>query len=477
MDLQIQTFLAVAGIDDEAIAKQYLELTGGNLDYAVTLFMESHPLLNLREPSNNDEEVAQRLQQEVYNEPNDVREADSNVHRYDTLIDSMGSSVPSFAGPRPTDIFGSARVGIFNQRFDTDENDYYEDRNNEYDDSDDNDDAPYDDDVDDDEIMILDSDEEQGERPRSRRRLNRHERISELTSTQRRLANLFRPPFDIMSKIDLDTAKIEGRKEKKWILINLQDAMEFQCQVLNRDFWSSTKVKSIVKENFIFLQFHHDSPNGINYLNFYSTDGLPHISIIDPMTGERVYKWEDGKVPEVNKWVSDVEEFLSKFSLLPNSNNPMVKHEVKFDPDALSEEQQIELAMKQSMQGGTSINTAIEVDESDAPEEEEVELDPFDSIQAKEHDEPTSGDTTRVQIRFPNGKRLVHKFSLNEKVGVIYAWLKYILANHTEEYGITSSNRFTLSNSSNKSVRLIDSLDLSLQDASLKNASILLENE
>lgn len=66
--------------------------------------------------------------------------------------------------------------------------------------------------------MVLDNDgevvENDRERPRSRRRMNRNDRMSELTSTQRRLANLFKPPFDIMSKIDLDAAKTEGRRLK-----------------------------------------------------------------------------------------------------------------------------------------------------------------------------------------------------------------------------------------------------------------------
>lgn len=37
-------------------------------------------------------------------------------------------------------------------------------------------------------------------------------------------------------------------------MINVQDPTEFSCQVLNRDLWSDTIVKDIVKESFIFLQ-------------------------------------------------------------------------------------------------------------------------------------------------------------------------------------------------------------------------------
>ena len=491
MDELVTTFLAVTGIEDESTAKQYLDITNNDLEYAVTLYMESNPPANASGQNashGDDEELAQRLQQEAYGNEGDVREADINIHRHETLVDSFGGGfTPSPHISRPGDIFGAGRVGVFNQRFDDEGDGFHFNRFEELPDDD------YDED-DDDEVMVLDSDgevaESDRERPRSRRRMNRNERMGELTSTQRRLANLFKPPFDIMSKIDLDTAKTEGRRLKKWILINIQDSSEFTCQVLNRDFWSQLKIKNVVRDNFIFLQYQHDSPNGINYKNFYSIDKYPHVSILDPLTGERVLKWTDGEIPEADTWLKEVDQFLDKFSLLPNSNNPIINHEAKFDPDALSEEQQIEFAMKQStidnQTGGTTADNAIEVDETneiDASDDNSVpeeEGDKFSSIQAVDHEEPSSGNSvTRIQIRFPNGKRLIHKFKTDEDtVLTIYQWLKYIVANSDAEYGLSKDDRFILSNVSNKSKKsLIDSLDSTIHEAELKNASILLDKE
>lgn len=37
-------------------------------------------------------------------------------------------------------------------------------------------------------------------------------------------------------------------------MINVQDATEFACQVMNRDLWSDSFVKDIIRESFIFLQ-------------------------------------------------------------------------------------------------------------------------------------------------------------------------------------------------------------------------------
>lgn len=484
MDNDIATFLAFTGTEDSATAKRFLDITGNNVEYAVQLFLESGATGGA--PSNNDEDVAQRLQQEAYQE--NVREADTSVHRHETLMDSFsGFGMPNM--DRPQDIFGTGRVGVFNQRFDVEEDfdddddeddDYGEPRVVELDDDDDDDVVVNDDDED-----VIDVDEE-SPRPNNRRSRARHDRLAELTSTQRRLAQLFKPPFDLIERTNLDGAKLKGRSEKKWILVNIQDQSEFQCQVLNRDFWSQPNIKNTVKENFIFLQYQHDSPNGESYSNFYHVDGYPHISILDPLTGERVKKWTDGEVPKVDDWLSDVELFLEKFSLHPNSNNPTVEHDVKFDPDAMTEEQQIEYAMKQSVANkGTNADDAINVDGDDdddidaktSTETQNNTSDPFDNIQPQDHSEPSSQPQTRIQFRFPNGKRLIHKFNpADDTILTIYGWLKFVLKNAEESaYGISSDDKFTLSSVGKP--RLLDILNESIENAGLKNASILLEKD
>lgn len=491
-DTLVTTFMSVTGTEDDSVAKQYLDITNNDLEYAVTLYMESHPpqaaasvndTNNIPHSHGDDELLAQRLQQEAYQDQDNVRAADANIHRHETLVDSFDTGFTGMPRTqRPTDIFGQGRVGIFNQRFDDDENEYYHNRIEEVDDDDSYSEENEDDDSDDEVMELNDNGEVVETVKRSRRRINRDNRLNELTSTQRRLANLFRPPFDIMSKIDIDTAKVQGRQEKKWILINIQDSSEFVCQVLNRDFWSNAQVKRAVKENFIFLQYQHDSPNGLNFINFYSVDKFPHVAILDPLTGERVHKWTDGEVPNVDEWLTDIDLFLKKFSLLPNSNNPVVKHEVKFDPDALTEDQQIEYALKQSMAGGSSVGDAINIDDEQEEEPSEPVPEPedtFDGIKPLDHEEPTSGVTTRIQIRFPNGKRLIHKFDVDsDKVESLYQWLKYILIQANEsEYGLSFGERFVLSNASNRAVKLIDSVGQTIGEAGLKNASILLEKE
>ena len=71
---------------------------------------------------------------------------------------------------------------------------------------------------------------------------------------KRTLEELFKPPLDIMFKGNFQSARDAASSRKKWLLVNIQDAGEFQCQVLNRDVWSSKAVKSVISEHFLFWQ-------------------------------------------------------------------------------------------------------------------------------------------------------------------------------------------------------------------------------
>lgn len=499
MDDNIATFLAFTATEDTSVAKQFLELSGNNVEYAVQLFMESGPASHL----SNDADLAQRLQQEAYQDTN-VREADSNVHRHETLQDSFGSYHPDPLASINA-IFGRGRTGVFNQRFEElqDDDDNIDDDNIDDDEEDyevDYDDEPNENLEDIEELgsgnrsnpivieVALDSENELNNFPdrfsqetrqnafnnnytprlshRARRRENH---LNELSLTQRRLAELFKPPFDIMCRISLDDAKVKGRREQKWILVNIQDNSEFQCQVLNRDFWSNSEVKSVISQNFVFLQYQVDSQWGEMFSNFYQVDGYPYICILDPMTGERVRQWPSGIVPDASDWISDIELFLEKFSLRTGAQNPIVEHEVRFDPDAMTEEQQLEYALQQS----------IAASKDDKVPEEELgndKEDQFSRIVALDHEEPAGSSVTRIQVRFPTGKRLIHKFDHeNDKVIRIYEWLKFVfLQNDDSIYGLSSEDNFQISCAGNSNV-LIECLDKSISEAGLRNASLLVE--
>jgi len=481
MSEQVDTFLAITGSSDGKVAEHFIEMAGGDIETAISLFFEhgssvtqpaaSHSSASpLPTHTEDDAALAERLQNEAYqsqqqNEPRAPDEA-----RHERLVggdDGFGVFPGTFGGvggsfngllnqqsriPTPQDIFGNSRPGIFNQRFDA------------MDDSED-DDA-------DDRVVEVDSD---GETIESRRN-------DGLSETQRRLARIFRPPFDLIEKLDLTSAKLKARQEKKWLLVNIQDNSEFQCQVLNRDFWSNKNIKDLVKDNFVFLQYQKDSRSGEEYSQFYHFSDYPHISILDPITGERLKMWSG--VPATNSWIQEVFDFLSQFSLEPGHINPIVSHKKKVDPSALTEEQQMELAIKQSLGNkndddkddveilaGGEQDDPIEIDDEEIAEtepKESSEADRFSKIKPVDHPEPepNTTTTTRVQIRLGDGSRRVRRFNIDDKVQVIYEVLKATVDQ------VKNGEAFTLTS---QRENLIGKLDETISDAGLKNASILLE--
>ncbi|XP_038050579.1 UBX domain-containing protein 7-like [Patiria miniata] len=107
----------------------------------------------------------------------------------------------------------------------------------------------------------------------------------------RTLEDLFRPPVDLMHKGTFNTAREAGQSQGRWLIVNVQDVQEFNCQKLNRDVWSDPTVRSIIRESFIFWQVYHDSDEGRRYMQFYRVNEFPYVSILDPRTGELLVSW------------------------------------------------------------------------------------------------------------------------------------------------------------------------------------------
>lgn len=128
---------------------------------------------------------------------------------------------------------------------------------------------------------------------------------------KRTLEELFKPPLDIMFKGDFQSARDTASTAKKWLMINIQDACEFQCQVLNRDVWSNEAVKTILREHFIFWQQYKESEEAQRYVTFYPVSDWPYVAILDPRTGEHMVTWHK---LDATTFCDLVSEFLSLHS-------------------------------------------------------------------------------------------------------------------------------------------------------------------
>ncbi|KYG49307.1 hypothetical protein M433DRAFT_59436 [Acidomyces richmondensis BFW] len=311
---------------------------------------------------------------------------------------------------------------------------------------------------------------------------------SEQTAKANLLADLFRPPFDLIAPLSWSDARDEGKHNQKWILINVQDPSIFDCQVLNRDIWKNDSIQETIREHFIFLQYNKTDPRGREYIQYYfanqmdNDDAYPHIAIVDPRTGEQVKTWSGAPGPKAPDFLMDLHEFLDRYSLSFEKKNPVQakRKEKKKDIGQMSEEEQLEMALQNSLANGSSGPVTEDDPDSltqpaalvngkgkDAAPMPEIDT-PFSRISSSNpHVEPpsTAPDTTRIQFRYSGG-RVVRRFLLADPIRRIYEWLK------TEPLAGTGGKPFELIAMGKN---LIDILDLPIGEAGLRNGTVMVE--
>ena len=323
------------------------------------------------------------------------------------------------------------------------------------------------------------------------------------------LAEMYRPPFDLMSRLSWDGARTEGKENEKWILVDVQDPAIFDCQVLNRDLWKNDSIKETVKENFIFMQFSKDDPKGSQYIQYYfqnreNQDAYPHIAIVDPRTGEQVKVWSGPPAPKPDDFLVELYEFLDRYSLKVTAKNPIARQKpeprkVK-EVEKMTEEEMLEMAVQNSLAGTSGrkdedpdaltrsiaddpnrkgkgradtadnhTNDADMTDVDDAPTNghAEPEPSPFASISSSHpHTEPPAdAPSTRIQFRHSGG-RIVRRFLLADPVRRVYEWLKAspLDSKAGMDFALVAMG-----------TNLIDSLDVPIEQAGLKNGTVMVE--
>lgn len=185
------------------------------------------------------------------------------------------------------------------------------------------------------------------------------------------LADLFRPPIDLMHKGSFETAKECGQMQNKWLMINIQNVQDFACQCLNRDVWSNEAVKNIIREHFIFWQVYHDSEEGQRYIQFYKLGDFPYVSILDPRTGQKLVEWHQ---LDVSSFLDQVTGFLGEHGQLDGlSSSPPKKCARSESLIDASEDSQLEAAIRASLQE-THFDSAQAKQDSRSDEESESEL-------------------------------------------------------------------------------------------------------
>ncbi|XP_017460730.1 PREDICTED: UBX domain-containing protein 7-like [Rhagoletis zephyria] len=192
-------------------------------------------------------------------------------------------------------------------------------------------------------------------------------------STSSRLGDLFRPPTDIAFAGTFQAGRARATALSRWLLVNVQDD-NFNSQVLNRDVWANKDVRQVIKRRFLLWQIDADTSEGRRFVTFYHCANLPYVCVVDPRTGEEMWKCNDPKESNV---LSGLREYISEhkeFSDDATDDSPSTsKRTITLSDDEqeaensaekkkrlklldLTEEEQINLAIRNSMRESSSTN-------------------------------------------------------------------------------------------------------------------------
>ncbi|PSN57334.1 hypothetical protein C0J52_02105 [Blattella germanica] len=201
---------------------------------------------------------------------------------------------------------------------------------------------------------------------------------SSVNVKRRNLEDLFRPPLDLVCQGTFHDARDVGIARKKWLMVNVQNVLEFACQILNRDIWSDKAIRTIVKEEFIFWQVYFDSSEGQRYSAFYNVTEWPYVAIIDPRTGECMRVWNH---IESATFCDDLLEFLYQHHFEEQPSPKKIKTGETGDEEptsAISNEthepivEESPVLVSVSAGEGTSASEPINVLDDEPPQSEET---------------------------------------------------------------------------------------------------------
>uniref|UniRef100_A0A7S1TF63 UBX domain-containing protein n=1 Tax=Compsopogon caeruleus TaxID=31354 RepID=A0A7S1TF63_9RHOD len=109
------------------------------------------------------------------------------------------------------------------------------------------------------------------------------------TSNRASLTSLFEPPPGLSCSLPFERASQQAANAEMWLLVNIQQAETFACHLLNRDIWGNATVGEVVRSSFVLWQRDENHPEALRYRSYYPFNAFPHVAILDPRTGERLY--------------------------------------------------------------------------------------------------------------------------------------------------------------------------------------------
>lgn len=268
----------------------------------------------------------------------------------------------------------------------------------------------------------------------------------------RRLGDMFAAPTHLIyNQGGFQGARNMAKDSKRWLLVNLQSDADFACHALNRDVWRNDLVENLVREGFIFWQSSDNESEGQTYAQRYNVLFYPHIAIIDPRTGRQMWKkegWTAENPLTATEFAERAADFCSHHSFdkgptaprgaaagignVKTASNGSSSAAAATAPE-MSEDQQLAAAIAASMNPSSekmnesdsdSDESVVIVDEMKIEDEDKPPTFEEEIISLEVGEEPSGTDgVARIMIRMPDGKRLIRKFLLIDRVKKVYAFI------------------------------------------------------
>ena len=131
-------------------------------------------------------------------------------------------------------------------------------------------------------------------------------------------ASFSAPPYRFQGSLVDATQK--GRRENKWLLINIQDAENVCSHGLNRDIWNDKDLMPVIREKFIFYQCVTKTDNAKRIIDLYHPTKFPCIFVCDPNTARRGHEFI---VPDSPDKIAELRPKILQF--VNNYPNPKAK--------------------------------------------------------------------------------------------------------------------------------------------------------
>lgn len=418
-DELVSHFMAVTGISDAEKATSYLEMSGGDLETAVGLYMEHEQTAGvvsgtaasglalqdqIRAP---DATRTMRLMDDGPSNPmlgghtmmGMMGGIDPAIRLMNDMMEEQLAQTAFSAAPRAID----ARAAVNAAAAET---------------------------LDDDGEYVMEDDDDDD--------------VQVLSGPQipARLSDLFAAPTEILFKNGgFQNARTTAKDSRRWLLVNIQRDAEFASHALNRDVWRDELVENLVREGFIFWQTMDQTAEGRTYTERYQVHDFPHIGIVDPRTGRLLWRkegWTQANPMTAELFAEMAMDFCSRnsFDRAPQAPRPSGARVPKRPMQQMSEDEQLQAAMRASM---GDVVADEDKKEEDGDSDEEIEYIAPDTEESKPAaiksppsmstdligmdvgQEPPSG--ARIQLRMPDGKRVVRKFPGDSLVKIVYAFV------------------------------------------------------